>query len=126
MAIRFDFKFTRIDVAGEHILIIKSVENIDTTNGNKVLVKAQPLSKNGKYFEEENLWFNEVARDRERSFWEALGCPDDLEECVGMRVGANVTLNEKNGTVYVNMNTFFAVEQEEEFMEVDCDDIPFE
>ncbi len=126
MALNFDFSTTRIQFAGNYTIIIKSIKRVTTEDGNKIAVKVIPIDKNGTYHEEETLWFDMVAKKRERSFWEALGCPDDLEECLGMRVGANVTLNEKNDTVYVNMNTFFEVEQEEEFMEVDADDIPFE
>lgn len=126
MALKFDFSTTRIPFAGKYIIIIKSIKDVTIDNGNKIAVKAVPVDENGIYYEEETLWFDMVAKKRERSFWEALGCPDDLEECVGMRVGANVTLNEKNGNTYVNMNTFFEVEQEDEFMEVDSDDIPFE
>lgn len=125
MALKFDFSITRIKVAGKYILVIRRIEEVPTKNGTKIVVNVIPISQNGTYFEEEVLWLDMVAKDRERSFWEALGCPDDLAECEGMRVGANVTLNEKNGNTYVNMNSFFAVEQVTEFMEIDPADIPF-
>lgn len=126
MALNFDLMTTRVNACGEYVVVVENVEEVETKKGSKIVARVIPIDEDGNPHETETIWFDKVAKARERSFWEALGCPDDLEDCIGMRVGANITLNEKDGNTYVNMNSFFVVEQEEEFMEVDADDIPFE
>lgn len=125
MAISFNFSTKTITDAGKYNLKLNKIEQVTTkTNKEKIVALATPSNEAGQQFSDIDLWFDVIPKERELSFWEALGRPDDLESCEGMYVGAVITLNEKDDKTYINASEFFSISQDV-YVTVDTDDVPF-
>lgn len=114
--IMFKYNVPEITEPGKHRFKILDVQELCVKGNDKILVKSRPYALDSdQEFVDIALWFNAYPKERERSFLDAIGNIDDLQNAVGMYVGGEVTFNtvdtNEGKKTYLNVNNFFPVEQ---------------
>lgn len=114
--IMFKFNVPEITEPGKYRLKILTVQEQCVKGNDKILVKSRPYALDSdKEFVDIALWFNMYPKERENSFFNAIGNIADLQDAVDMYVGGEVTFNtvdtKEGKKTYLNVNKFFPVEQ---------------
>lgn len=115
-AIMFKYNVPEITEPGKYRFKILDVQVLNVKGKDKILVNSRPYALDSdQEFVDIALWFNMYPKEREDSFFNAIGNIDDLQKAVGMYVGGEVSFNtvekEEGEKTYRNVDKFFPIVQ---------------